>query len=87
MVITDSEREPLPAGSPLRELPGVILSPHAAWYSPEALTELPRLATQQVIEFLAGAAVPNLVNAAGPVADRTLEAGALAPVPTPRRGL
>jgi D-3-phosphoglycerate dehydrogenase / 2-oxoglutarate reductase len=60
------EREPLPADSPLRDLPGVILSPHAAWYSPEALTDLPRLATQQVIEFLAGAEVPNVVNAAAP---------------------
>ncbi len=62
------EREPLPAGSPLRDLPGVILSPHAAWYSPEALTDLPRLATQQVIEFLAGAEVPNVVNAPAPAA-------------------
>jgi D-3-phosphoglycerate dehydrogenase len=72
------EREPLPAGSPLRELPGVILSPHAAWYSPEALTDLPRLATQQVIAFLAGAAVPNVVNAA-PAAEATPLAGDSAP--------
>jgi D-3-phosphoglycerate dehydrogenase / 2-oxoglutarate reductase len=79
------EHEPLPAQSPLRDLPGVILSPHAAWYSPEALTELPRLATQQVIEFLAGAAVPNLVNTAAH-ADRTLDAGVSAPAPTPRGG-
>ena len=27
------EAEPLPADSPLRSLPGVTLSPHAAWYS------------------------------------------------------
>jgi D-3-phosphoglycerate dehydrogenase len=75
------EREPLPSDSPLRDLPGVILSPHAAWYSPEALTELPRLATQQVIEFLAGAAVPNVVNAAATAADGTPEAGDSAPAP------
>ena len=56
------EHEPLAADSPLRDLPGVILSPHAAWYSPQALTELPRLATQQVLDFLAGEAVPNLVK-------------------------
>ena len=72
------EQEPLPLDSPLRELPGVILSPHAAWYSPEALTDLPRLATQQVIEFLAGAAVPNVVNAA-PAAHGPPDAGAPAP--------
>ena len=63
------------------------LASDGARYSREVLTEPPRLATQQVIEFLAGAAVPSLVNAAGPVADRTLEAGALAPVPTPWGGL
>ena len=69
------EHEPLAAESPLRELPGVILSPHAAWYSPQALTDLPRLATQQVLDFLAGAAVPNLVNAAARAADSTPNGG------------
>ena len=76
------EREPLPADSPLRELPGVILSPHAAWYSPESLTELPRLATQQVMDFLAGAAVPNVVNAAATRGKRPHRAGEPAPAPT-----
>ena len=75
------EQEPLPLASPLRDLPGVILSPHAAWYSPEALTDLPRLATQQVIEFLAGSAVPNVVNAAAPAAPGPPDAGAPAPAP------
>ena len=37
-------REPLPVDSPLRRLPGVILTPHSAWYSPDALRELPRRA-------------------------------------------
>jgi D-3-phosphoglycerate dehydrogenase len=69
------EHEPLAAGSPLHDLPGVILSPHAAWYSPQALTDLPRLATQQVLDFLAGAAVPNLVDAAARVADSTPAGG------------
>ena len=59
----------------------MILSPHAAWYSPEALTDLPRLATQQVIEFLAGAAVPNVVNAAASAAHGPPDAGAPAPAP------
>jgi D-3-phosphoglycerate dehydrogenase len=76
------EHEPLPDDSLLRRLPGVILSPHAAWYSPQALTELPRLATQQVLDFLAGAAVPNLVNSAAPAGDETTRAGNPAPAPT-----
>jgi D-3-phosphoglycerate dehydrogenase len=80
------EHEPLPSASPLRDLRGVILSPHAAWYSPEALTDLPRLATQQVIAFLAGAAVPNVVNAAARAADAPPDAGDSAPAPPPSGG-
>ncbi|HEY1346715.1 MAG TPA: C-terminal binding protein, partial [Streptosporangiaceae bacterium] len=34
------EAEPLPAESPLRSLPNVLLSPHAAWYSPASLAAL-----------------------------------------------
>jgi D-3-phosphoglycerate dehydrogenase len=81
------EHEPLPPDSPLRDLPGVILSPHAAWYSPQALTDLPRLATQQVIEFLAGNAVPNIVNAAAPAAQAPpQDPGDPAPEPTSSGG-
>jgi D-3-phosphoglycerate dehydrogenase len=56
------ESEPLSASSPLRGLENVILSPHAAWYSPTALAELPRRAAAQVVDFLAGRAVPSIVN-------------------------
>jgi D-3-phosphoglycerate dehydrogenase len=56
------EREPLPANSALRSLPGVTLTPHAAWYSPQALADLPVFATRQVIDFLAGRPVPAIVN-------------------------
>jgi D-3-phosphoglycerate dehydrogenase len=56
------EREPLPADSPLRTADGVVLSAHAAWYSPAALAELPRQAAGQVVDFLAGKAVPSIVN-------------------------
>jgi D-3-phosphoglycerate dehydrogenase / 2-oxoglutarate reductase len=55
--------EPLPPESPLRELDGVVLTPHAAWYSPDALAELPRRAAQQVVDFLAGRPVPAVLNA------------------------
>jgi D-3-phosphoglycerate dehydrogenase len=56
------EAEPPPAESPLRSLPQVTLSPHAAWYSREALDDLPVLATRQAIDFLAGRPVPAIVN-------------------------
>jgi D-3-phosphoglycerate dehydrogenase len=58
------ETEPLPAESPLRSLPNVLLSPHAAWYSPASLAELPVRAAQQVVDFLAGLPVPSIVNPA-----------------------
>jgi D-3-phosphoglycerate dehydrogenase / 2-oxoglutarate reductase len=56
------EREPLPASSPLRSAERVVLSAHAAWYSPAALAELPRSAAVQVVDFLAGRTVPSIVN-------------------------
>lgn len=55
--------EPLAADSPLRELDQVLLTPHAAWYSPEALADLPVHAADNVIRFLAGESVP-IVNPA-----------------------
>jgi D-3-phosphoglycerate dehydrogenase / 2-oxoglutarate reductase len=56
------ETEPLPAASQLRSLPNVLLSPHAAWYSPASLAALPVRAAQQVVDFLAGIPVPSIVN-------------------------
>lgn len=53
--------EPLAPDSPLRDLDGVLLSPHAAWYSPEALADLPVHAAENIIRFLAGESVP-IVN-------------------------
>jgi len=43
--------EPLPDGSALRHLPNVILTPHAAWASMQALPDLRRLAAQNIIDF------------------------------------
>lgn len=54
--------EPLPAGHRLRALDGVILTPHAAWYSPEALEDLPVHAAVNVVDYLSGAEVPAIVN-------------------------
>lgn len=56
------EAEPPAADSPLRAIPSVTLSPHAAWYSAEALADLPVLATRQTIDFLAGRPVAAIVN-------------------------
>ncbi len=64
------EAEPPPAESPLRTLPAVTLSPHAAWYSAAALADLPVLATRQAIDFLAGRPVPSIVNPAYAEASR-----------------
>ncbi|HEY8544853.1 MAG TPA: C-terminal binding protein [Acidimicrobiales bacterium] len=56
--------EPLPEAHPLREAPNVLLTPHAAWYSPAAVAELPVRAAEQVVAFLAGRPVDSIVNPA-----------------------
>ena len=56
------ETEPLPASSALRAQSNVLLTPHAAWYSPASLAELPVQAARQVIDFLAGRPVPSIIN-------------------------
>ena len=54
--------EPLPDTSPLRTLDRVLLTPHAAWYSREALADLPVHAANNVVDFFAGRDVPAVVN-------------------------
>lgn len=53
--------EPLAADSPLRNLDQVLLTPHAAWFSPEALEDLPVHAAENIVRFLVGESVP-IVN-------------------------
>lgn len=55
--------EPLAEDSPLRDLDNVLLTPHAAWFSPEALEDLPVHAAENIIRFLDGRSVP-IVNPA-----------------------
>lgn len=49
--------EPLPAGSPLRDAPGLLLSPHAAWYSEVAIGRLQGLVADDIANHLAGRAL------------------------------
>jgi D-3-phosphoglycerate dehydrogenase len=48
------EPEPLPADSRLRALPGVLLTPHAAFYSDDSVINLQRLAAEEAARALAG---------------------------------
>ncbi len=46
--------EPLPADSPLRRAPNLLLTPHAAWYSDAAIDRLQGLVAEDVGRALAG---------------------------------
>lgn len=48
------EQEPLPADSPLRNCPNLILTPHAAWYSTRAAEALQTLAADEIDRALSG---------------------------------
>jgi D-3-phosphoglycerate dehydrogenase len=48
------EVEPLPANSPLRDAPNLLLSPHAAWYSDAAIGKLQQLVADDIRRALAG---------------------------------
>lgn len=53
--------EPLPAQSPLRSHPRVLLTPHVAWTTAEALARLSATVCQNLSSFLQGRA-QNIVN-------------------------
>ena len=46
--------EPLPADSPLRAAPNLLLTPHAAWYSEAAIHQLQHLVAGDITRALAG---------------------------------
>ncbi|MCC5973297.1 MAG: C-terminal binding protein [Rubellimicrobium sp.] len=46
--------EPLPADSPLRDAPNLLLTPHAAWYSEAAIGRLQGLVAEDVTRALRG---------------------------------
>lgn len=70
------ETEPIRFLHPLQSYENVILTPHAAWYSEEALVAIQLFAAKEVERVLQGFEPKNLVNqeVAGSVALRIIEA-------------
>jgi len=56
------EYEPLPSDSPLFELDNIIMTPHIAWFTEEALKRLEFTACEEAIRILKGETPRNLVN-------------------------
>jgi D-3-phosphoglycerate dehydrogenase len=56
------EREPLPADSPLRAHPRLLLSDHAAWYSEDSLVELHRSVAEDAVRVCTGGLPVALAN-------------------------
>ena len=48
------EHEPLPMDDPLRDVPGIILTPHVAWRDDEAYVSMTRQIVQSVVSFYTG---------------------------------
>lgn len=57
-----TEQEPLPADSPLRTLENLIITPHIAWYTEEAIVTLKEKLAQEVIRVYEGVEPLNIVN-------------------------
>lgn len=56
------EQEPLGAGSPLRDIDNVILTPHAAYFSSPAVAQVPRRCGEEVARVLMKERPLNVVN-------------------------
>jgi D-3-phosphoglycerate dehydrogenase len=56
-------REPPQVGHPLEDAPNLVLTPHAAFYSEEAVLELRRRAVETAFVLLAGEKPDGLVAA------------------------
>ena len=56
------EEEPLPAGSPLKELDNIVMTPHIASASVETRTKMAVTAARNLVAVLQGMEPPNLVN-------------------------
>lgn len=60
--------EPPPAGHPMRQRQDVVLTPHVAWFSKEAIEELRRKAAEQVRDVLVGRWPPYALTPKPPAA-------------------
>jgi phosphoglycerate dehydrogenase-like enzyme len=56
------DREPLPASSPLRQAPNLILTPHIAGVTQQSRTAMVAMAVQNVARVLRGEAPLSCVN-------------------------
>ena len=56
------EWEPIAPDSPLLQVDNVIVTPHVAWYSVEAIQSLQQKAAEEVVRVLSGAPPLNPVN-------------------------
>ena len=48
------DKEPLPQDSPLRSVPGVVLTPHVAWRADGAYASLTRQVMEAIVSFYEG---------------------------------
>ncbi|GGT10061.1 NAD(P)-dependent oxidoreductase [Nonomuraea spiralis] len=64
------DTEPLPADDPLRDLPDVLLSPHAAGVTPEATTRLLTATLDNLTAALEGREVQAVLNGVSPTVRR-----------------
>lgn len=53
-----TEEEPVSINSPLLEMDNVIITPHSAWYSEEAMIELRQKAAKNIVQVLSGTKTP-----------------------------
>ena len=60
------QTEPLPVGSPLRDLPGVLLSPHMAGSSGQAAGRIVNQARANLLRAMSGEPVVDVVNGVDP---------------------
>jgi D-3-phosphoglycerate dehydrogenase len=54
--------EPLPQGSPLLRAQNIILTPHMAWYSEEASSDLKTKTAEEAARYLTGKPLLNQLN-------------------------
>lgn len=57
-----TEKEPIDINNPLLKMDNVILTPHSAWYTEEAIETLQKMVGEEVVRVLSGNKPKNLVN-------------------------